>query len=56
MSVSHNLFEAFKEDVSAPVILVSVYADTFRRQIIDTAGKLVSHAGTLMMKVPRSYL
>jgi hypothetical protein len=54
MCVSHNLFEAFKEDVSAPVISVSVYADTFRRQLIDTAGKIVRHAGKLIMKVPRA--
>ena len=54
MCVSHNLFEAFKEDVSAPVISVSAYADTFRRQLIDTAGKIVRHAGKLIMKVPRA--
>jgi len=54
MCVSHNLFEAFKEDVSAPVISVSAYADTFRRQLIDTAGKIVRHAGKLIMKVPRT--
>jgi len=54
MCVSHNLFEAFKEDVTAPVIPVTVYADTFRRQIIDTAGKIVRHAGKLIMKVPRA--
>jgi hypothetical protein len=40
MCVSHNLFEAFKEDVTVPVIPVTVYADTFCRQIIDTAGKI----------------
>ena len=54
MCVSHNLFEAFKEDVSAPVISVSAYADTFRRQLIDTAGKIVRHAGKMIMKVPRA--
>jgi len=53
MCVSHNLFEAFKEDVSPPVILVSVYADPFLRQLIDTAGKIIRHAGKLIMKVPR---
>lgn len=54
MCLSHNLFESFKEDVTAPVIPVTVYADTFRRQFIDTAGKVVRHAGKLMMKVPRA--
>jgi hypothetical protein len=54
MCVSHNLFESFKEDVTTPVIPVTVYADTFRRQLIDTAGKIVRHAGKLIMKVPRA--
>ena len=52
MVLANNLFEAFKEDVTESVIPVSVYADTFRRQFIDTAGKLVRHAGKLVMKVP----
>jgi len=36
------------------IISVSAYADTFRRQLIDTAGKIVRHAGKLIMKVPRT--
>ena len=51
MVLGNNLFEAFKEDVTEAIIPVSVYADTFRRQFIDTAGKLVRHAGKLVMKV-----
>ena len=31
MLLGNNLFEAFKEDVTAPVIPVTVYADTLRR-------------------------
>ena len=54
MLVGNNLFESFKEDVTEPVIAVSVYADTFRRQFIDTAGKIVRHAGKVVMKVPRA--
>jgi len=54
MLLSHNLCEAFKEDVTETIIPVSVYAGTFRRQFIDTAGKLVRHAGKLVMKVPRA--
>ena len=52
MLLGNNLFEAFKEDVTAPVIPITVYADTFRRQFLDTAGKLARHAGKLIMKVP----
>ena len=51
MVLGNNLFEAFKEDVTESVIPVSAYADTFRRRFIDTAGKLVRHAGKLVMKV-----
>jgi len=51
MVLGNNLFESFKEDVTEAVIPVSVYADTFRRRFIDTAGKLVRHAGKLVMKV-----
>lgn len=51
MVLGNNLFEAFKEDVTEAVIPVSVYADTFRRKFIDTAAKLVRHAGKLVHKV-----
>ena len=54
MLLGNNLFESFKEDVTEPVIPVSVYANTFRRQFIDTAGKMVRHSGKLIMKVPRA--
>ncbi len=54
MLLGNNLFEAFKEDVSKPVIAVTMYADTFRRQFLDTAGKLVRHAGKLILKIPKT--
>ena len=54
MLLGNNLFEAFKEDVTDAVISVSVYADTFRRQFVDTAAKIVRHAGKLIMKVPEA--
>ena len=53
MLLGHNLFEAFKEDVTDQVIAASVYADTFRRKFIDTAGQIIRHAGRMIMKVPR---
>ena len=53
MVLGNNLFEAFKEDVTEAVIPVSVYADTFRRKFIDTAGKMVRHAGKLVLKVSK---
>lgn len=56
MLVGNNLFEAFKEDVSEPVFSISVYADTFRRQFLDTAGRLVRHARKLILKLPKTSL
>ena len=54
MLLGNNLFESFKEDLTESVIPVSVYANTFRRQFIDTAGQIVRHAGKMIMKVPRA--
>jgi len=45
------LYEAFKSDITYDVIPVTAYAGTFRRSFIDTAGKLVTHAGSLILKV-----
>lgn len=54
MLMSNNLFETFKEDVAKLVMMVTIYADTFRRQFLDTAGKLVRHSGKVVLKVPRA--
>jgi len=54
MLLGNNLFESFKEDVTASVISVSVYAHTFRRQFIDTAAQIVCHSERVQIKVPRA--
>lgn len=54
MVLGNNLFESFKEDVSESVIAVSVYADTFRRQFIDIAGRIVRSGRITILKVPRA--
>ncbi len=54
MLTAFFLYEAFKEDVCAPVIKVSSYATTLRRKIIDVAGKIVSHSGNTTLKVTLS--
>jgi len=54
MLVGHFLFESFKEDVISPVVSISAYADTVRRQFIDIAGKIVSHSGKIILKVASS--
>ena len=51
MVLGNNLFEVFKQDVCDSVIPLSMYASTFRRQMIDVAAKVVRHAGKLVMKV-----
>jgi len=54
MVLAHNLFETFKEDVSAMAISTSVYASTFRRKMIDVAAKVVRHSRKLVLKVSRA--
>ena len=51
MMIAFFLYEAFKEDVCAPVIRISSYATTLRRRILDIAGKIVSHAGKITLKI-----
>lgn len=54
MLTAFFLYEAFKEDVCAPVVAVSSYATTLRRKIIDIAGKVVSHSGKITLKITSS--
>ena len=51
MVIAFFLYEAFKEDVCSPVVAVSSYATTPRRKILDVAGKIVSHAGKITLKI-----
>ena len=51
--LGHFLLESFKEDVGSPVIHVGSYASTVRRRLIDIAGKIVSHAGEIILKVSK---
>ena len=50
------LFEAFKADVTDLVIPETAYATTFRRQFVDVAGKIVDHAGQIVLKVTQAVL
>lgn len=49
--IAFALFEAFKTDVTAPVIAVTAYPTTSRRTWIDVAGKIVSHGVKIVLKV-----
>ena len=48
------LFEAFKADITAPVVPETAYANTLRRSFLDVAGKIVHHAGRIVLKVSRA--
>ena len=54
--LAFSLFEAFKADVTDVVLPETVYATTFRRRFLDVAGKIVSHAGRIVLKVTRATL
>jgi hypothetical protein len=51
MMVAYDLYEAFKEDVSFEVIPIGSYATTFRRKLIDVAGKIVRTGGKIILKI-----
>lgn len=54
MLIAFFMFETFKEDVCDPVIPLESYATTFRRQVIDIAAKIVTHAGRIVIRVTRA--
>ena len=51
MRVAFFLYESFKQDVCDPVVPLSCYATTLRRRLLDVAGKIVRHAGQILLKV-----
>jgi len=51
LAISHFLFESYKRDVTYEVLPTESYPNTFRRQLIDFAVKVVSHSGEIILKV-----
>ncbi len=51
---THFLFEAYKQDVTAQVIPVTAYPNTFRRKLIDFAVKITSRARNIVLNVTKS--
>ena len=49
--VAFFLNESFKEDVCGEVVPLTSYPTTVRRRIFDQAGKIVRHAGEIVLKV-----
>ena len=54
MLVAFTLYEAFKEDVTAPVVPVTAYPTTLRRTLIDIAAKIVRTGGQTILKVTQA--
>jgi len=52
--IAHFLFEAYKRDVTADVLPIVSYPNTFRRNLIDFAVKIVSHGGQIIMKIAKA--
>lgn len=51
VAITHFLFESYKRDVTYEVFRIKSYPNTFRRQLIDFAVKIVSHGGEIILKV-----
>jgi hypothetical protein len=51
---AHILFESYKRDVTCDILPITSYPNTFRRQVIDFAAKVVSHSGQIILKVTTS--
>lgn len=54
--IAFALLEAFKSDVTDPVIAITAYPTTLRRSLIDVAGKIVCHGGRIVLKVTGAVL
>lgn len=54
MAVAFFLYEAFKEDVTEPVVPIPSYAMTLRRKVIDFAAKVVRTGGRTILKVTQA--
>jgi len=52
--ITHFLFEAYKQDVTADIIPVTTYPNTFRRKLIDFAAKITSGARSITLNVSRT--
>ena len=51
--ISHFIFEAYKRDVTASVLPITAYPNTFRRRLIDFASKITSGGGYVILNATR---
>jgi hypothetical protein len=52
--ITHFLFEAYKQDVTAQVIPIASYPNTFRRILIDFAVKITSRSRNIILNVTKT--
>lgn len=52
--ITHFIFEAYKQDITADVVPVTVYPNTFRRKLIDFAAKITSGSGYIKLNVTKT--
>ena len=52
--ITHFIFEAYKQDVTFDIVPVTVYPNTFRRKLIDFAGKITSRSRNVFLNVTKS--
>ena len=54
MTIAYFLFEAYKYDLGNDVVPLTWYATTFRRQVVDIAGKIVRSGRRIVLKITRA--
>lgn len=52
--ITHFIFEAYKQDITADVIPITVYPNTFRRNLIDIAVKITSRSRNTILNVTKT--
>ncbi len=52
--ITHFLFEAYKQDVTADVVPITTYPNTFRRKLIDFAVKITAGSRSIKLNVSRT--
>jgi hypothetical protein len=54
MTIAYFLFEAYKYDLGNDVVPLTWYATTFRRHVVDIAGKIVRSGRRIILKITRA--
>ena len=54
MAISFFLFESFKYDIESETVSIHWYATTFRRKVLDFAGKIIYSSRQIVLKITES--